>query len=218
MPRLSILIATIGRRNESLMKLLAQLMPQTEGKDIEVIAYWNNGEDSIGHIRDDLLKEAQGEYVCFVDDDDRVPDYYCSEILKALGKDYVGFEVQLFEMELSVERLMPRVFHSIRYGVWHQDDNGYYRGITHLNPIRRELAIQGEFGKQGLGEDESWARTMMPLVKTENYIDKIMYYYHHDHDETTFGGTYHGWKEYSRPDYGHTNFKWHSKSKERGSM
>lgn len=212
MPKLSILIATVGRRNDSLHRLLAQLMPQTEGKEVEVIAYWNNGERSIGDIRQSLLEEATGEYTCFIDDDDMVPDYYIPEILSALGEDYVGFEVELFEKD----KQMPRVFHSIRYGVWHQDDTGYYRGITHLNPIKRELAIQGQFGKQGIGEDESWARSMMSLAKTENYIDKIMYYYHHDADETMFGGAYKPWAKYKRPEYGHTNFRWHPLSKKEG--
>lgn len=212
--KLSILIATIGRRNGNLLALLAYLMPQTEDKEVEVIAYWNNGEDSIGHIRQDLLKEAKGEYVCFIDDDDRIPDYYVAEILNNVGKDYIGFEVELFEKDIK----MPRVFHSIKYGVWHQDDNGYYRGITHLNPVKRDIAIQGNFGIQGLGEDETWARVISPLVRTENYIDKIMYYYHHDADNTTFGGSYNLWAEYTRPIYKHTNFRWHPKSKQRGSM
>lgn len=215
--KLSILIATIGRRNDSLLKLLAQLMPQTEGKDVEVIAYWNNGERSIGDIRQSLLKEAKGEYVCFIDDDDMVPDYYIDEILANLGEDYVGFQVELFEStRMTPPILMPPVFHSIRYGVWHQDDNGYYRGITHLNPIKREIALKGEFGKQGIGEDASWARSLMRFVKTENYIDKIMYYYHHDADETSFGGAYKPWAKYKRPDYGHENFRWHPLSKKTG--
>lgn len=216
MVKLSILIATIGRRNDSLIKLLAQLMPQTEGKEVEVevVAYWNNGEHSIGEIRQALLENAQGEYVCFIDDDDRVPDYYVPEILNAMGEDYIGFEVELFEKDVR----KPRVFHSIKYGVWHQDENGYYRGITHLNPIKREIAVQGIFGPQGLGEDESWARNISPLVRTENYIDKIMYYYHHDADETTFGGAYHAWAEYKRPTYGHANFRWHPNSKKEGAM
>lgn len=213
-PKLSILIATIGRRKDSFIKLMASLMPQTEGKEVEVIAYWNNGEESIGHIRQALLEEAKGDYVCFVDDDDEVPDYYCDAILEHLGEDYVGFQVELFEKN---KKMLP-VFHSIKYGVWHQDDKGYYRGITHLNPIRRELALQGEFGKQGLGEDETWARTMMSLVKTEKYIHEIMYYYRHDADETTFGGAYQPWAKYKRPVYGHTNFRWHPKSKDRGAM
>lgn len=213
-PKLSILICTIGPRKESFLRLMDELMPQVSFNDVEVIAYWNNGEKSIGEIRQELLEEAKGEYVCFIDDDDRIPDYYCVEILHNLGEDYVGFEVQLFEKD----KLMPRVFHSIRYGVWHQDDQGYYRGITHLNPIKRELAIQGQFGLQGIGEDESWARTMMSLVRTEKYIDKIMYYYHHDADTTTFGGKKLPEQIYHRPDFSHPQFRWHPKSRKRGVM
>lgn len=210
--KLSILIATQGRRNGKFVALVESILTQfTTTNEIEIVAYWNNGEVSIGEIRDALIQEAQGEYVCFVDDDDGVPDYYCAEILANLGKDYVGFEVELFEKD----RLMPRVFHSIRYGVWHQDDQGYYRGITHLNPIRREIAIQGYFGRQGLGEDEEWARTVSPLARTENYISKIMYYYRHDADDTSFGGSHRAKGAYARPEIEHPNFRYHPKSKRR---
>lgn len=214
MIRLSILIATIGRRNDDFVKLMQHLMPLTERWPIEVIAYWNNGELPIGKIRQALLEEATGEYVCFVDDDDWVPDWYCDEIFYALGKDYVGFELELFNNDVK----MPRVFHSIRYGVWHEDDKGYYRGITHLNPIKREIALLGKFGTQGLGEDEAWARVISPHVRTENYIDKIMYYYRHNSDNTTFGGKVVPKRVYTRPDYQHPQFRYHPKSKVNGRM
>lgn len=210
--RLSILIATLGWRKESFNKLLDALLPQVERNNIEVVAYWNNGEKSIGEIRQALIEDAKGEYVCFIDDDDMVPDCYCDEICWALGKDYVGFEVQLF----NEGKVMPRVFHSIRYGVWHDDETGYYRGVTHLNPIKRELAIQGSFGKQGLGEDESWSRSVTPLVRTENYIDKIMYYYHHSNEHTSFGGKPRKKKFHIRGEVNHPQFRYHPLSKTEG--
>lgn len=214
-PRLSILIATIGRRNEKFQGLLKELLTQAEGKPVEIVAYWNNGEASIGDIRQDLLKEAEGEYVCFIDDDDGIPDYYIPEILMALGKDYVGFEVELFEKDQK----MPRVFHSIKYGIWHQDDEGYYRGVTHLNPIKRKLALKGKFNKAGSGEDEWWAVKVTPHVRTENYINKIMYYYHHDADDSSFVTTSRGAKHtYERPGIEHPQFRWHPKSKVKGTM
>lgn len=213
-PRLSILIATIGRRNESFLRVVDELTKQAAFKPVEVIAYWNNGELSIGEIRQSLIEESKGEYICFVDDDDWVPDWYCTDIVHNLGEDYVGFEVELFEKD----KKMPRVFHSIKYGIWHQDDKGYYRGITHLNPIKREIALLGEFSKQGIGEDESWARLVAPHVRTENYIDKIMYYYHHDQDETTFGGREQPRKTYTRPEFNHPQFRWHPKSSMKGIM
>ena len=209
-PSLSILIATIGRRNDRFLSLCDSLAPQLVEKPVEVIAYWNNGELSIGDIRQKLLEEATGEYVCFIDDDDRVPSYYCEAILQALGKDYVGFELELF----NEEKKMPRVYHSIKYGVWHQDEHGYYRGVTHLNPIKREIALRGRFGRQGSGEDETWARMVTPLIRTENYIDRIMYYYHHDRADTCFGGSQEIKGNYQRPVLKYGGFRYHADSKE----
>ena len=211
--RLSILIATIGRRDKQFLKLMERLTPQIERNNVEVIAYWNNGERTIGEIRQALLEEATGEYVCFIDDDDMVPDWYCDEIFYALGKDYVGFQVELFESDTK----MKPVYHSIRYGVWHDDETGYYRGVTHLNPIRRELALKGTFAG-GIGEDEMWSRAVTPYVRTENYIDKIMYYYHHSFTDTTFGGVPKKSRVHGRPTFEHPQFRWHQLSKEIGEM
>lgn len=213
-PKLSILISTIGKRNQKLLALLDDLLMQIEKLPVEIVAYWNCGEQTIGDIRQSLLKEARGEYVCFVDDDDKVPEYYVAEILKALGKDYVGFQVELF----NNGKQMPPVYHSIKYGIWSQDENGYYRGITHLNPIKRKIALKGTFGKDGLGEDAEWARTIMADVRTENYIDKIMYYYLHERDETMFSGAVRPEASYERPAFKHPQFRWHPKSKKTGVM
>lgn len=210
--KLSILIATLGWRSESFNKLISTLLPQLEGKEIEIVAFWNNGEYSIGDIRQALLEDAKGEYICFVDDDDMVPDWYCDEIISHLGKDYVGFEVELF----NEDKKMPRVYHSIRYGVWHNDETGYYRGVTHLNPIKRQLALLGSFGSQGIGEDESWSRTVTPHVRTENYIDKVMYYYYHSNENTAFGGVARNPVLHTRGEINHPQFRYHPLSKLEG--
>lgn len=213
-PKLSILICTIGRRNDQFLKLIDSLRFQIGRKPIEIVGYWNSGEKSIGEFRQALLEEARGKYICFVDDDDTVPLYYCKEILKALGKDYVGFEVDLFEDGMR----MPKVVHSLKYGTWHQDDQGYYRGITHLNPVKRELALQGSFSTQGIGEDAAWAGTLRDIVLTENYIDKVMYNYHHSREFTTFGGTHQPPKQYKRPVVEYAKFRWHPNSNTKGIL
>jgi glycosyltransferase involved in cell wall biosynthesis len=212
--RLSILIATIGRRNESFLRLANELLHQAKDSPIEVIAYWNNGEESIGHIRQNLLEASEGEYVCFIDDDDWVPTFYCQEIMDALGEDYVGFQVELHEGD----RPMPPVFHSLKYREWSQDGMAYYRGVTHLNPIRRELALMGNFGLQGMGEDETWSRMVTPFAKTEKYIPRIMYHYYHNADDTTFGGADKPHQDFERPIVENPQFRWHPDSKKKGSM
>lgn len=211
-PELSILIATQGRRNQRFQNLLKGLMRQVRPfkGQIEVIAYWNNGELPIGTIREYLIKEAGGEYVCFIDDDDAVPPYYCEEIMKALGEDYVGFKVKLFND--GVEK--PPAYHDLQYSVWYEDEHGYYRGVTHLNPIKKSLAQLGDYTLNGAGEDAMWAKTVTPHVKTQNFIDKIMYFYYHDRSDTSFGGA-HKYREikYTRPDIKYKYFRYHHKSK-----
>lgn len=179
--KLSILIATHARREKKLKELLDVLMRQVDKHQgaIEVVAYWNSGELSIGEIRQALLEDAQGEYVCFVDDDDMVPEYYCDEIVNALGEDYVGFQVALY----NDGELKPPVYHSLKYPNWFEAYDGYYRNVTHLNPIKRELALQGTF-VGGAGEDEKWASMVHP--QTENYIDRVMYFYYHSSLDSTF--------------------------------
>lgn len=213
-PKLSILIATIGRRNDQFITLAEELTRQAEGLPVEIIAYWNNGEYPIGNIREALMQAARGEYTCFIDDDDWIPAWYIAEILANLGKDYIGFQVELFEQG----KQMKPVYHSIRYGIWHQDENGYYRGITHLNPIKRELALTSHFTLSGAGEDEYWSINLTPRIRTENYINKIMYYYRHDVENSIFSGSRHDVQEYTRPQFKHPQFKWHRKSKLRGQM
>src|SRR6266403_1909804 len=50
--------------------------------------------------------------------------------------------------------------------------------ISHLNPIRRELALQAKMSG-GFGEDERWSTQLrnLGIVKTEHYIPEVMYFY-----------------------------------------
>jgi hypothetical protein len=122
-----------------------------------------------------MLEKSVGEYVCFVDDDDLVADDYVSTILPLLDRDYVGFKVQLYNDGVPD---LP-TYHSLVYEHWFQNNHGYYRHISHLNPIRRELALlvpmEGE-----VGEDHRWADRLYATgkVKTEHFIDRVMYHYY----------------------------------------
>jgi len=85
--KLSILILTIQARNKKLKRLEDILRPQLT-EEVELIIKENlahaDGGPIIGANRNEALSDAIGDYVCFVDDDDIVPDYYVEEILKAI--------------------------------------------------------------------------------------------------------------------------------------
>lgn len=184
-PKWNILIATLGQRGDRFKRLIDILMPQVDkcNGDVIVTALWNNGEHSLSHIRQSLIEHADGEYVSFVDDDDVLPHYFVDEIVKRLdGVDYVGWQMQTY---IDGNPLKP-TFHSLRYDHWWDDANGYYRDVSHLNPVRLQLARQADFRRTTPPEDVAWCDQMRGLVVTEHYIDRVMYEYYSSSVDTTW--------------------------------
>jgi glycosyltransferase involved in cell wall biosynthesis len=216
-PDWTILIATLGRRKGSLERLLSGLMPQvdTARGRVTVEALWNNGERSIAQVRQDLLAHAEARYVCFIDDDDEVPPYYVEKALAHMdGVDYIGFKVQVGELD---SRGPVLAYHSLRYDGWHQDFHGYYRHVTHLNPVRRELVADVSYVAETAhyGEDHSWSDRAYPLLETEFFIDEVMYYYHAASGESLLahlGGGMDFGRGYSRLRVASPHFSWHPAS------
>ena len=161
------------------MEILLPQVEEQEGK-VEVLVFFNNFEFSMGFLRQSLIEEARGEYVTHVDDDDEVPEDYVSTLLPLMdGVDYIGFKVKFIDKG----QLMKPVYHSLKYTHWYQDDTGYYRGVTHLNPIKRSLALTAGFPLEyNIGEDEQFANRVK--AKTEHFVDKEMYIYHHSGEDS----------------------------------
>lgn len=204
--KLSILIATLGERTNRFVALMIELLKQ-KTDEVEILAYWNNGERPLGEIRQALVDNAKGEYVCFVDDDDRLPEYYVKEILKAIKKkpDYIGWQMQLYH---DGQKMKP-TYHSLQYKKWHEDDKGYYRDISHLNPIKRNIAKKVSFVvEKGTAEDAPWAQKVRKFVVTEEYIDKPMYFYWHETHESRWRGEGLQHHNHTRPEPLNGNFRY----------
>ena len=75
MPKLSILVCTLNSRKPFFdvinKKIKRQLTP-----DVECLTYCDNGEITIGAKREVLKHQATGDYIVYVDDDDRISRYY----------------------------------------------------------------------------------------------------------------------------------------------
>src|SRR6266699_2885570 len=178
----NILILSQPDRARFLARLLAVLKPQIEEHpDIEVITRMFDSSLDLGANRQAMLNVASGTYVCFVDDDDLIPASYISTIYPLLdGVDYIGFQLQYFADGVKQDP----TYHSLRYKDWNADRNGAYRDISHVTPIRRELALLVPMSG-GFGEDERWARALRKknVVKTEHYVNSVMYYYYFRSDK-----------------------------------
>jgi len=98
MIKLSILIPSIPERADTLKSLIAKLEWQIKKaeaeKSVEIICLIDNKQITIGEKRNRLKNMANGEYFCFVDDDDDIYDEYIGAILVATlnGTDVISFD------------------------------------------------------------------------------------------------------------------------------
>jgi len=173
--KLSILICTVPSRAKTFLpKLLDKLLPQAT-KDVEVLWLGDNKQRSVGQKRNDLLNLAQGEYVTFVDDDDEITDDYVVLILKgiATGKDAVNFKVAC-----SVNGSPYKdVFYDARFTKDRDFKDRYERRVNHIMCVKRELAVKTGFPKINFSEDADYAKRLRPLIGSQAFINKVLYYY-----------------------------------------
>lgn len=179
--KLSILIPTItGRENllERLLNLISEQRQWTE-LGVEIVIEKDNRQKSIGEKRNLLLSKATGEYSVFIDDDDIIPDYYLKEIETAIKEnpDTIGFKGSYSENGIQKKEFI----HSITNHEYSETMYYFYRPPNHLNPIKTSIAKQFRFPHKNLFEDTDWAMQIQKsgLLKTEVFIDKIMYNYNY---------------------------------------
>lgn len=203
-PLWQILVASVWARHDQLQQLLDDLAAQVKPYcgSVEVLVAIDDCEQPVGVKRTRLVQAATADYVCFVDDDDRVaPDYICRAVDALMqGPDYVGFN-----LEYSIDGAVQKpVVHSLTNDGWSQDAAGYYRNVSHLNPIQRTAAVAALPFQPGFGEDADWAERVLAtgLVRDEVYISGApMYFYDYSTRGSLFShgpvstGVDPGWRE-----------------------
>ena len=180
-PTWTIMVPTIGERRHLFERLMGVLLPQLDAHAgrVRVLARFSNGAPRLTQIRQEMVLATDAEYVSCVDDDDLVPEYFVDEVVSALASrpDYVGWDVQCYSDGFPT----AISHHSLKYGKWWNEDNKYFRDISHLNPIRTELARLADFRKTKLGqaEDRAWVAQLRRTgrVRSEVTIPRIMYHY-----------------------------------------
>lgn len=177
-PKLSILICHQPDRHER-VKFLSRLK-QIVWPQLQLYAEMRIHEGigiSIGQKRNELLQDAEGEYVCFIDDDDRVTDDYVERLMEGINK---GVDCCSLKGIITEDGKNPKTFiHSIRYDSWYEKDGIYYRNPNHLNAVRASIAKQMKFPETNHGEDKSYSDQLKQsgLIKTEYWIEDTIYYY-----------------------------------------
>lgn len=180
--KLSILICTIPERIELFKELFNKLNVQATGRSVQII-YDDSprGSITIGEKRNRLINQAIGDYIVFIDDDDDVSYDYIEQILKAIEMqpDCIGFKIAC-----DIEGKKQMAVGSMKYKVWADKVDGYdyVRSIYHKNPVKREIALQAMFPNISFGEDHEYSKKLVPLLKKEIFIDKVLYYYRYKYE------------------------------------
>jgi len=172
--KLSVLIPCHVDHEEKMRKNLGYI---NDIPGIELRVKLNRGELTKGEYRNELLELAQGEYVAFVDADDRISPDYIETLLKGIETkpDCISLRG-----EITIDGGAPEIFeHSLKYSKWATTNNPikYERMPNHLNCIRADIAKSVRFDHINHGEDHLWSKAIYPLLKNEYYTDKILYYY-----------------------------------------
>lgn len=175
--RLSILIPTLPERYQYLRRLLNILQPQVDRFPGEVEIRINDRRGiTTGRKRNDLIALSSGVYFVQIDDDDRVPTYYVSELMKAIEQ---MPDVVTFNGYMTTNGGNRQNF-TIKMGLKYETNNNHhYRFPNHLCCYRRAVVQHVKFPDQTIQEDFQWASQLQKLrvLKSSVHIDKEMYIY-----------------------------------------
>lgn len=184
MIKLSILIATIPSRLTTFYpRLINHLSEQIkEYDDIEILSFYDNKKRSVGAKRNALLNLAQGEFLTFVDDDDRIANDYIESIMSTIYNN-PGADCIVFDCETTIDGGDKHFSkYSIHYNYGRTGDQ--WRGKpAHTMVWKSEIAKKHTYANKNYEEDIDWVSRACVNIKNEVRIDKILYFY--DFNNTT---------------------------------
>lgn len=173
---LSILIATLPQRESLFLRLIEDLRRQSDHRPVEVLVE-DSVELSIGEKRNQLMGAASGDYLCFIDDDDRICENYIDLLLEAMEAEPDCCSLNGI---ITFDGEDPKLFkHSIDYLGIYEEEGVYYRPPNHLNCIRTEIARRFKFPGLNFGEDADFCMQMLNAgaLQVEYKIEPVLYYY-----------------------------------------
>jgi len=187
---LSVLICSTHTRHDNFGRAIQQqvwdqynALPSQYRDRIEIIMLTDNKKMMLGHKRNVMVDMAQGRYVQFVDDDDRIETNMFRTILDAIALNPV--DVITFGVTVRINGDDPKLCrYSIEYTEDHNTDEGYERLPNHICVVRRVLARKASFPNLVYGEDSAYAKLLLPHLKTEYKIPEVLYYYDYDSGTT----------------------------------
>lgn len=182
---LSVLIPSVGSRRASFApKIMEALFGQHERlspeaqRRVEILTLMDAGRSGgmlVGDKRNAMVRMARGQYVVFVDDDDRVESDYLETLLEATKN---GADCITFNAMVSLNGAAPKLCkYSIEYERDADSPTHYQRLPNHITAVKRVLALACPFPSKQCGEDAEYAVRLRPTLKTAWRIERALYHY-----------------------------------------
>jgi GT2 family glycosyltransferase len=157
-------------------------LPEEYQDRIEILMLTDNKKMMLGHKRNVMVDAAQGCYVQFIDDDDRIEPDMFRTVLDATDS---KVDVITFQVSVSMDGAQPRICrYSKDFAADVDTDEGYERIPNHLCAVRRELALQASFPNLPHGEDSAYSKLLLPHLESEYAIDRVLYHYDYSPRDT----------------------------------
>ena len=185
--KLSIMIPTTPDRRKTFNLIVEELHVQAAendyeiGKDFEIISLEDNREISVGKKRQLLLEIAKGDFVVGIDSDDFIAPTYLQDIMSAIKTHWYDIDHIGFYERCNIDGQLSRSIFSIRHEKWGENVDGFDH-VRCANPksvIKRPIALRVGYEDLRYGEDRVFSEKVTPLLLTECFIEKELYYYNY---------------------------------------
>lgn len=187
--KLSILVLTVPNRvDKSFIKLIKELQRQIGTRqNIEILGLFDNKKRTLGEKRQSLIDIANGDYIVFIDDDDRIAQTYIDDIMDCLEKnpetDCVVFDCicNYNKQNILCKYGIEYDYGKIRNGMW-------YGKPAHTMVYKTTIAKKHRYTYISNGEDTDWVKRANQDIKHQSRINKVLYYYDQDNETSETRG------------------------------
>ena len=166
----------IGKYRDLIDNLNNQIAECDAQEFVEIISLTDCKTISVGKKRNIIKSIASGDYLCYIDDDDRVSEDYIESILLAIQS---GAEVITFRGEYADENGVVDFKISTMYGN-KNEATILYRLPNHICPVCRSIYSSCDFTDKNYQEDSDYSNCINKFVKNEFHIAKKLYFYDFD--------------------------------------
>ncbi len=169
-PRLSILVCALERRREESKKLFDEIYRQIfalpDPWTVELHVLLDEGHINVGEKRNILMARANGDYLCFVDDDDWVAPNYIQALVKKCDG---GTDCVVFGASYTCDGKPGRPFDfDLKYPRYADNEKMFERTPNHLTPIKSSIAKSIVFPNLTRAEDNHYAVRVRRLLKSQS--------------------------------------------------